>query len=64
LPASNESKGVAGWKPALRSAPKEFFRSVLAKPNLKCGAGPITAPGIYETIMGEGKAKVNGFERS
>jgi hypothetical protein len=28
LPASDESKGVAGWKPALRPAPKEFFRSL------------------------------------
>ena len=29
LPASDESKGVAGWKPALRPPPKEFFRSLL-----------------------------------
>jgi hypothetical protein len=29
LPASDESKGVAGWKPALRPAPREFFRSLL-----------------------------------
>ena len=29
LPASDESKGVAGWKPALRPAPKEFFRNLL-----------------------------------
>ncbi len=27
LPASVELKGVAGWKPALRQLPKEFFRS-------------------------------------
>jgi hypothetical protein len=26
LPASHETKGVAGWKPALPPAPKEFFR--------------------------------------
>jgi very-short-patch-repair endonuclease len=32
LPASDESKGVAGWKPALRPAPKEFFRNLLGDP--------------------------------
>ncbi len=26
LPTSVELKGVAGWKPALRQLPKEFFR--------------------------------------
>jgi hypothetical protein len=31
LPASDESKGVGGWKPALRPAPKEFFRSLLSQ---------------------------------
>ncbi len=28
LPASVELKGVAGWKPALRQLPKDFFRSL------------------------------------
>jgi hypothetical protein len=37
LPASAESKGVAGWKPALRPAPKEFFRSLFKTADLKGG---------------------------
>jgi hypothetical protein len=31
LPGSDETKGAAGWKPALWPAPKEFFRSLLVK---------------------------------
>jgi hypothetical protein len=29
LPAFDEPKGIAGWKPALRQRPRDFFISLL-----------------------------------
>jgi hypothetical protein len=45
LPAFDEPKGIAGWKPALRQRPKGFFISLL-----KGGATPPENEGLGKAV--------------